>query len=102
VDDFPGAKIVAAHLGAYAYWREVEEYLLGRPLYFDTSYCSIGMTPGYFKTLIYRHGVERVIFGSDSPWTAQEQELSYVRKLNLGEADTEAILGGNAIKLLGL
>lgn len=102
IADFPGALIVAAHMGAYNYWSEVEEYLLGKQLYFDTSYCTIGMAPEHLTRLIKLHGVSKVLFGSDSPWAAQGQEVEKIRALGLDAAETEAILGGNAARLLGL
>lgn len=102
VRDFPGAKIVAAHMGAYGYWEDVEKYLLGGPLYFDTAYCSMGMDFEYLARLIRLHGADKVLFGSDSPWTDQAREVDVIRALRLSQGEIDAVLGGNTAKLLGM
>ena len=71
LDDFPGLTVVAAHMGGYDYWNDVEEYLLGEKLYLDTSYCLTGMDAGRMRGLIRGHGADKILFGSDSPWKDQ-------------------------------
>ena len=100
--DFPGAKVIAAHMGGYAYWDLVEKHLLGEELYLDTSYCLIGMSDQRLKGLILSHGYKKVLFGSDSPWTNQKAEAEKIRGLGLDEAKTDAVLAGNAKRLLNI
>jgi len=38
LDMFPRAVIIAAHMGGYMYWDDVEKYLVGRNIYMDTSF----------------------------------------------------------------
>jgi predicted TIM-barrel fold metal-dependent hydrolase len=102
VRDFPGARFVATHMGAYNYWREVEEHLVGTDVYFDTAYCSIGMERESLARLIRLHGAGKVLFGSDSPWTDQAAEAAVIRSLALDEPEKEAVLWKNAAKLLGI
>ncbi|HQD51176.1 MAG TPA: amidohydrolase family protein, partial [Defluviitaleaceae bacterium] len=40
INHFKGAVIIAAHMGGYDCWDDVEKYLLGEEIYFDTSYSS--------------------------------------------------------------
>lgn len=48
-----------------------------------------------------RRPIERILFGSDSPWSDQAQELDYFQKLEFLSADAmEKILGKNASELL--
>jgi predicted TIM-barrel fold metal-dependent hydrolase len=47
-------------------------------------------------------GAERVVFGSDGPGCHPALELHKVRMLHLDAADEQAVLGGNAARLLGL
>ncbi len=47
-------------------------------------------------------GVERVLYGSDWPISSLADALSLVTGLPFSEPDREAILGGNARRLLGL
>ena len=102
IDRFPEGRWVAAHLGGYLSWDEVEEHLLGHPLYLDTSYTYHQLGPERMRELIRGHGVERVLFGSDSPWADQAAAVEQIRSLGLTEEEERAVLGGNAERLLGL
>ena len=53
-----------------------------------------------FVRLVRRHGPDRVLFGSDSPWTDPGEELARLRGL-LDDRELAAVLGGNAERLLG-
>ncbi|MHB9133074.1 MAG: amidohydrolase family protein [Armatimonadota bacterium] len=97
----PELTIVAAHMGGYAQWDEVEQYLVGRDLYFDTSFSLTDMGPERMAALIHAHGAEHVLFATDSPWTDQAAEVTGIRALDLMEEEKTAILGGNAERLLG-
>lgn len=94
-------KVVLAHMGGWQLWREVEAELTGSAFFFDTSYCSGKLPDEDFRRLIRKHGVERILFGSDSPWEDQAVSLAGVRALGLDAAEEAAVLGGNAARLLG-
>ncbi len=112
----PYEKIVLAHLGALGQWEEAEE-LFGRNVYIDTA-CALypwrdregnltsgGYTPldrESFTKIVRKHGVERVLFGSDSPWTDQKESMDLIKSSGLTETELTAVLGGNAKRLLGL
>jgi predicted TIM-barrel fold metal-dependent hydrolase len=100
VRDFPGGVIVAAHMGGYSRWDDVERYLVGLDLYFDTSYCLGKMDDVQAKRIIENHGYERILFATDSPWTSQKEEVQKLKGLGLEECAKKAILGENARKLL--
>ena len=100
--DFGGAKIVAAHMGGFSYGEEVEKYLVGTDIYFDTAYSFDWISDEQVKRIIQNHGHEKVLFASDSPWTDQKEEIGKLRNLKLGVEAENAILGVNASKLLGL
>jgi len=99
---FNGAKIVAAHMGGYDRWNEVEEYLVGEELYFDTSFSMPRMGEEQFMRIVKNHGYKRLLFGTDSPWSDQAEDLALISSLKLSDEEKSAILGGNAAKLLGL
>ncbi|MCX8130764.1 MAG: amidohydrolase family protein [Clostridia bacterium] len=102
VDAFPEGKIVAAHMGGYSCWDDVERYLVGENLYLDTSY-SIGQTDDeQIKRIIRNHNQERILFATDSPWCDQNEEIGKIKELKLGEELENMILGGNAKALLGI
>lgn len=94
--------VVLAHMGGWRMWREVEAELAGTTFFFDTSYCTGKLPDGDFARLIRKHGVGRILFGSDSPWEDPATSLAGIRALGLSAVDEEAILGGNAVRLLQL
>jgi len=99
---FPGLRVCLAHMGGYKVWHEVAEKLVGRDVYFDTAYTLGHLPDNDFCEIIRAHGAERVLFGSDGPWTDPKAEITWIRRLPLDEGAVEAILGGNAQRLLAL
>jgi len=97
-----GARIVAAHMGGFLRWNEVEEHLVGLDLFFDTAYGLGYLEPGQFVRILRGHGVERCLFGTDSPWADQADEVAKIEQLKLAPRDREAVLEGNARRLLQL
>ncbi len=97
---FPDLKMVTTHLGAWEMWDEVEEQLIGRPIYMDISYSLDFMEKERARKMIMNHPPEYVLFGTDSPWADQKDAVKAVWDLDLGESRTRAILGGNAARLL--
>jgi predicted TIM-barrel fold metal-dependent hydrolase len=102
LDAVPELTIVAAHMGGYALWDEVETHLLGRDLYFDTSYTLADLGPARLAALIRAHGIERVVFGSDSPWADQADEVAGMRALELTDVELAEVFAGTAARLLSL
>ncbi|MFA6308780.1 MAG: TatD family hydrolase [Clostridia bacterium] len=102
VKAFPGAKIVAAHMGGFSFWDDVEKFLVGQEIYLDTSYCLDYMKEEQLRRIIDNHGYEKILFATDSPWCDQKEEIEKIRLLNFKPEIKEAILAGNALKLLGL
>jgi predicted TIM-barrel fold metal-dependent hydrolase len=97
---FPALKIVAAHLGGYRRWEEVAAHLLGSGVWLDTSYAIGHVAPGLLREILLGHPPDRLLFGTDSPWVDQTEELARVRALGLPPALTDRILGGAARELL--
>ena len=56
--------------------------------------------PDTMLSVVNTLGVERLVFGSHSPWLNLEFELERVRRMKLDEAHRSAVLGGNLLKLL--
>ena len=101
--DKTGCKnIIAAHFGGFHMWDEVDKYLIGTDVFMDTSMTSGFLDKDRCRDMILRHGVDKVLFGSDSPWQGQIQAYSYLLSLNLSDEDTEKIKHINAEKILGL
>lgn len=111
-------KLVLAHMGGWRCWKEVLELLPDCPVMLDTSFSLGRIEPlegeeqafeslelldrERFMELLRAFGAERILFGTDSPWTSQTYSLEAIRALPLAAEEREAILGGNARKLLDL
>jgi predicted TIM-barrel fold metal-dependent hydrolase len=102
VTRYPNLTVIAAHLGGYSQWDEAEEYLIGRDLYIDTSSAIWALPRERAVSLVRRHGVEKVLFGTDYPLTRHREELARFEGLGLEEWEKRLILFENAKKLLNL
>lgn len=100
IENFPEGIWIAAHMGGWSRWNAVEEHLLGLPLYMDTSYCLPHLEEARMEQFIRKHGAERILFGSDSPWADQREAVEGILALNLSPEEKERILGRNAFELL--
>lgn len=100
---FPGMVMVAAHMGGEDNYDETEALLLGEDIYLDTSYILRVMPPAILKRFFRKHPVERIIFGSDSPFRDPAVELDYLLNLSfLSDAQKEKVAYSNAATLLNL
>lgn len=99
---FDGAPVVAAHMGGCLCWGDAGRHLAGLPVYFDTSFSHSHIPVPEALRLIEKHGVERILFGTDLPWSGITNELGFIQSLGLTEQETQQILGLNATKLLGV
>ena len=52
------------------------------------------------KKIISNHPPEYILFGTDSPWTDQQNSVSLLKGLQLGEEKEAHIFRENAVKLL--
>lgn len=101
-EDFEKPYIILAHTGGYQCWDEVEQYIAGRNVCLDISF-SLGRIPDKQLYRIARnHGIEKILFATDSPWSGQKQDLEYFKKMDFNKREKERILGGNGKALLGL
>lgn len=96
------SKLVLAHYGANAMFDEVYDSLAGEDVYFDTAYV-LGYIPrATFVRILEKHGSDRILFATDSPWQDVSKDLERLRSFGLGKDDEEKILSKNAEKLLGI
>lgn len=97
---FGGAPVVAAHMGGWMMWQDVQEFLCGKDIYLDTAFSAGRMPPDYARAIIRRHGAERILLGSDLPWGNTGDEIAFVKALDLTDQQTSRILSENAQELL--
>ena len=95
-------KLVLAHLGGWKAWDAVEEMLAGENVYLDTAFLEDYIDDGQLLRIIKRHGADKVLFGTDCPWSGQRESIERLKKLPLSEEEKKMIFAENAEKLLGL
>ena len=116
LDKIGDFKFILAHMGGWRNWEEVPDLLAETCAFLDSSFASEEIEPlsdGYwddkdrsmldqegYLSFIRVFGPDRIIFGSDSPWTSQKKSRQFIEKLPLEQEEIQMILGENAQKLL--
>ncbi|MCI9378832.1 MAG: amidohydrolase family protein [Eubacterium sp.] len=111
-------KLVLAHMGNWACWDDVEQYLCGAPVWFDTAfaigpitqdqaksgtpYLQSNLSAEAFVRIVRKHGADKILFATDSPWESQKDYVGRVEAMPLDKTEKDLIFSGNAVKLLGL
>ena len=98
----PHAKLVLAHMGGSEMADEVKKELCGEDVYFDTSFVLPHMDAADVRDIIRLHGEDKILFGTDCPWSGMSECVSILRSLSLGRDAEEKIFEKNAKKLLPL
>jgi len=93
-------KLVIAHMGGNECWDEAEELLIGTGLYFDTGFCIGRMPDEQLIRMSRNHGIDKILFATDSPWSSQKDDIAYLSQMDMKEDEKKAILGENAQRLL--
>ena len=101
LDRVPNLTVVAAHFGGFKMWDDVERHLIGRNLWLDTSFTLAYLPAERFVKMARRHGVEKIVFGTDSPWADQGEEIKLHEESGLTEASSPLFFYENAARLLG-
>ncbi len=100
---FPQMKLVIAHMGGFRMWDDVERYLIGRDLFMDISFTMPEDLPDdRLARMIRAHGVEKILFASDSPCGPPVPQLNRLLSLPLTDEEKEFICWKNAARLLGI
>ena len=95
-----GENIIAAHMGGWRMWDEVLKYLAGTRIYMDIAFVGGFIDDTLCREIIKKHGADKILFGSDSPWETPAYTLQYLLSLGLEEDATEKIKHKNARALL--
>ena len=94
-------RLVLAHMGGYQRWDDVEKYLVGLPVWFDTGVVFQGqISDEQFVRIAKKHGTDRILFGTDSPWASQKKYVEHIRSLPFTDIEKENIFHNNAERLL--
>ncbi|MDO4620911.1 MAG: amidohydrolase family protein [Lachnospiraceae bacterium] len=111
-----GYQLILAHMGGWRCWEEVCALLPETNVMLDTAFSLDHFEPlqdGYWKQgengmltkeqfveMVHCFGAERFVFGTDSPWSAAERELDFIRETTLTDEEKENILWKNAVRVL--
>jgi len=90
-------------MGGEDNYQETEASLLGKDIYLDTAFVLRTMDQNILKRFFRKHPIERLLFGTDSPFTDQKTELQFLNNLPLlTTSQKEKIAGQNAARLLNM
>jgi predicted TIM-barrel fold metal-dependent hydrolase len=102
IQRFPANTIICAHWGGglpfYALMPEVRDALAN--VYFDSAASPLLYAPEVFPAVAKAAGAAGMLFGSDFPLVRASRAMKQVRD-TLSAEDAEAVLHGNAARLLG-
>lgn len=99
-DWFKDLTIVCTHVGGWKQWDRIHCLRGCANVYTDTSMTLTEMSDEEFVKLLGNFDEDRVLFGSDSPWTDQKEMLERTLKLRLPEKRMEKMMYGNVARLL--
>lgn len=102
VRELQGGVMVAAHFGGHEQWHDVEKYLIGENIYLDTSMGFEFFSNEQFVNIARQHGIDKILFASDSPWSNARTEIDHLNNMPLLDSEKAAILSGNARRLLNI
>lgn len=102
IDDVKPENMVLAHMGGNKLWDDVERYLVGENVYFDTGVVLDKMPQEQFLRIVRTHGADKILFATDSPWAGQKEFVEVLSKMPLSEEEKEQIFSKNACRLLKL
>lgn len=116
VDEVRPKKLVLAHMGNWGAWDDVERDLAGADVWLDTAFAIGPVTPAKddgtppfltehldseaFVRIVRKHGADRILFATDSPWESQKDYISRIRQTGLNAQEKSLIFSENARKLL--
>ena len=98
----PHSKLVLAHLGANEMSDDVIDILAGEDVYFDTAVVLKRTSKETFKRILDKHGEDKILFASDSPWSSMQEDVEIIKSFSLDKNTENKIFSENAKKLLGI
>ena len=98
----PHSKLVLAHLGGVEMSQQVIDTLCGEDVYFDTAYVLRDTSKDTFNKILEKHGSNKILFASDSPWSDMAGDVKIIKSFGLDKNIEEKIFCENAKLLLGI
>lgn len=102
-ENYPKLKIIGAHMGGVYAWESVYHYIAGvENIWLDTAFTADYIDRELFGAIVKKHGADRILFGSDLPWSHPDKEKQMIAELDVSDDDKEKIYWKNAVELMGL
>lgn len=109
LSDTGSDRLILAHMGGWHLWDEVYDKLVDEKVFVDTSF-SIdnvknvegNMDKEKFTRLVRAFGADKVLFGTDSPWSDQSLSVDWINETDLTEKEKQKIFWDNSSKILGI
>ncbi len=103
LDTYSDLTVIGAHFGGYSVWDEAVSKLSGYDRFLvDTSSTRFKVDAEGVKRMIFKYGIEKVMFGTDYPLWNIKEELDKFMEIPLTDEERQIILYDNAARLLGL
>lgn len=100
---FPEIKFIAAHMGGFKMWDEVENSIIGDDyFYVDTSSAFVFMKKEQIYRFLKKHNSDKILFGTDFPVGDPKNDIELINSLDIPKEYLEKIMHINAEKLLNL
>ena len=96
----PHAKLILAHMGANDMFDQAFDLLCGENVYLDTAYVLRFIGEDRFKKMLDRHGEDKILFASDSPWSDIKEDIGLLKSFDISETAKNKIFYENAKALL--
>ena len=101
MDNFPKLALIAAHMGGIGCEQDVLDLLCGKQVYLDTSHSgSFAYRLPMLHKILQKHDPALLLYGSDCPWSGQENEQNFVKQAPISQQMREDIFWNNAARLL--
>ena len=88
--------------GGHDMENESEQLLVGGDYYMDLAYILRLALPEQILRMSRNHGIDKILFATDSPWHTPSLEKRFIATLGLSEGEKELIYHENAERLLGI
>ena len=118
IDQIHPPKFVLAHMGNWDCWEDVERDLAGANVWLDTAFAVGSITADLrqdkrpyreenlsdedFVRICRKHGMDKILFGTDSPWQEQKEYIERIRRTGLTTEEQELVFADNARRLLAI
>ncbi len=104
LEEVPELVMIACHFGGYHQLDDAEDLIVGSRIFLETSWPPTlsDLDKDRVRSIIRRHGADRVVYGSDWPMADPAAEIAAIRSLGLEPHEQDAILGNTLAGILGL